>query len=195
MVSATDLPRRYHRLLNNLEQRNWKGSDGETRRLMLEILGKNEEGYWEPEDYNNFPCKDLEIINNLWNIYSQGRFGFSVQKCIYESMGPIPRGVSSSFAESFGDRLGWRTNNDWLYYRDLKFSITAPRGHLPWLGVAKNSKYYQRELWDKFLWQAIRVVDNFMGLEERGELLLSGGIFWIMFYEKTLRRCNFLENP
>ncbi|CCQ59603.1 GUN4 domain-containing protein, partial [Crocosphaera watsonii] len=32
---------------------------------------------------DNFPCEDLRIIDQLWVKYSNGQFGFSVQKQIY----------------------------------------------------------------------------------------------------------------
>ena len=31
----------------------------------------------------NFPCDDLRTIDQLWVHYSNGKFGFSVQKKIY----------------------------------------------------------------------------------------------------------------
>jgi hypothetical protein len=35
----------------------------------------------------NFPCTDLRTIDGLWVKYSNGHFGFSVQKEIYLSVG------------------------------------------------------------------------------------------------------------
>ena len=34
-----------------------------------------------------FPCKDLKTIDKLWIKHSNGHFGFSVQKRIWESLG------------------------------------------------------------------------------------------------------------
>ena len=144
MFSDTTLPRPYHRLRNYLEQQNWRESDRETRRLMLEILRKPESSYWENSDYDNFPCQDLETLDRLWRHYSQNRFGFSIQKQIYENLGDIPNGINSRFAERFGDRLGWRSDNDWLYYRNLNFSLNAPPGHLPWLGIGKQRRHQHK---------------------------------------------------
>ena len=33
--------------------------------------------------------------------------------------------------EKFGDKVGWRKKNEWLYYKDLTFSEQAPEAHLP----------------------------------------------------------------
>ena len=35
----------------------------------------------------NFPCQDLGTIDKLWVEYSDGKFGFSVQKKIYQDLG------------------------------------------------------------------------------------------------------------
>lgn len=196
MVSETTLPQRYQRLRNFLAQQNWQASDRETRRLMLEIVGKDETSYWDSVDYENFPCQDLEILDRLWVNHSQGRFGFSVQKRIYESLGAIPNRMDSKLCEKFGDRLGWRSHNDWFYYNQLRFSLISPIGQLPYFGVGKNTEENQQNLdWEEILFQAIKVVNRCFGIgqEVQGELLLRGGLFWVIFYNKTLVRCNLLS--
>jgi hypothetical protein len=65
----------------------WKEADMETRRLLVEVMGREEENSLMPEEINNFPCQDLQHINELWGQYSNGRFSFSVQKEIYQSFG------------------------------------------------------------------------------------------------------------
>ncbi|MEG3843004.1 GUN4 domain-containing protein, partial [Microcoleus sp. herbarium14] len=76
-----------------------------------------------------FPCEDLRTIDQLWVKYSNGRFGFSVQKRIYHSLGT--RKFEHKIWEAFGDRVGWRVNSEWLGKRDLKYNSKAPEGHLP----------------------------------------------------------------
>jgi hypothetical protein len=77
-------------------------------------------------DINNFPSKNLRIINQLWLHYSNGKFGFSVQKEIYQSLEK-----TKDIWENFGDHVGWRKDGKWLRYYDLDFDINAPNGHLP----------------------------------------------------------------
>jgi hypothetical protein len=74
----------------------------------------------------------LRTIDQLWVKYSNGRFGFSVQKRIYQSLGGT-REYDSEVWEKFGDKVGWRKKNQWLYYKDLTFSEKAPEAHLPGL--------------------------------------------------------------
>ncbi|WP_258004415.1 GUN4 domain-containing protein, partial [Cylindrospermopsis raciborskii] len=83
------------------------------------------------EDAENFPCKELRTIDNLWLKYSQGKFGISVQQEIYKNLGGTKQ-FDYDVWISFGDGVGWRKQGSWLDYRDLNFSLSAPTGHLPW---------------------------------------------------------------
>jgi hypothetical protein len=115
-----------------LKAGNWKKADKETLTVMLKAAGKGAENYLYSDDIKNFPCTDLRTIDQLWVKYSNGRFGFSVQKRIWESVGRDNR--------KFGDRIGWRKgmffNKVWLNYSELTFSLEArDDGHLPGLGL------------------------------------------------------------
>jgi serine/threonine-protein kinase len=128
----------YRQLDRLLASEKWKEADKETKNKMLEAAGRTEEMWLRPEDIDQFPCEDLRTINQLWVKYSKERFGFSVQKRIYESLGGT-REDDREIWEAFGDQVGWRVNNTWLYYNDLKFYTLAPGGHLPaggWSGVS-----------------------------------------------------------
>ncbi|MFM7908322.1 MAG: GUN4 domain-containing protein, partial [Microcystis sp.] len=62
---------------------------------------------------------------------SGGRFGFSVQAKIYRELGGT-REYNERVWNAFGDRVGWRVNNSWIYeWRDVTFDLKAPLGHLP----------------------------------------------------------------
>jgi hypothetical protein len=120
----------YTKLRDLLATGEWQEADEETANKMLEAAGRTEDGWLRIEDIDRFPCEDLRTIDQLWVKYSNGRFGFSVQKRIYESLGGT-REYDEKIPEAFGDRVGWRVNNTWLYYNDLKFYTLAPGGHLP----------------------------------------------------------------
>ncbi len=131
LVSAVGMD--YINLRNLLAAGKWKEADEETTRVMLKVAGREKEGFLYDKNIDNFPCEDLCTIDQLWVKYSDGRFGFSVQKRIYQSLGGT-REYNSKIWHEFCDRVGWRVNNEWLYYNDLKFNTLAPEGHLP-LGV------------------------------------------------------------
>ncbi len=131
----------YSRLQQLLAAGNWKEADKETRKVMLQVVSReSKRGWLKTEDIDNFPCEDLQTIDQLWLHYSQGKFGFSVQKEIYESLGGT-RGYNGGLFENFhqevwknfGDLVGWRKRGKWLSYRNLTFNNAAPKAHFPFL--------------------------------------------------------------
>jgi hypothetical protein len=135
-VVREEISNRYKNLLNYLANGRWREADEETGNVMLEVAGQKERGYLYPDDLNKFPCEDLRIINQLWLKFSGDRFGFSVQKEIYESLGGT-REYNWEVWEKFGDRVGWRKGDEWLSYSDLTLNEElAPKAHLPcWVHV------------------------------------------------------------
>ena len=121
----------YSKLQQLLATESWKEADRETRALLLKVSGREQEGWIRAEDFQKFPCQDLHSIDRLWIHYSKGRFGFSVQKGIWESVkGKLDNHYT--IWSRFGDRVGWRVKGNWLTYADLTFnSDSAPLGHLP----------------------------------------------------------------
>ncbi len=133
LVSAVGMD--YRQLRDLLAAGKWKEADQETARVMLKVAGREKEGWLDSSSIDNFPCEDLRTIDQLWVKYSNGRFGFSVQKRIYQSLAGTRAGYDSKVWEKFGDQVGWRNNNEWVYYNDLTFSEKAPEAHLPVWGV------------------------------------------------------------
>lgn len=107
---------------------------------MLEVAHRTKAGWLRTEDIDHFPCEDLRAIDQLWVHYSHGRFGFSVQKKIYQSLGG-KREYDVKVWRAFGDAVKWRVKGWWLNHIDLDFDLAAPKGHLPgcWVeyGVCK----------------------------------------------------------
>ncbi|WP_427158271.1 GUN4 domain-containing protein [Aliinostoc sp. HNIBRCY26] len=120
----------YSRLRDLLAAGEWKQANQETTRVMLAVMKREKEGWLRVEDVDNFPCEDLRTIDQLWVKYSNRRFGFSVQKRIYQSLGGT-RDYNNKIWQAFGDKVGWRKGGDWLYYSEITFDITAPEAHLP----------------------------------------------------------------
>ncbi|MBD2740029.1 GUN4 domain-containing protein [Coleofasciculus sp. FACHB-1120] len=134
----------YTRLEALLKAGEWQKADRKTDIIMLKISGREENGWLLKENIKNFPCEDLHTINELWVKYSNGRFGFSVQKYIWQAL------VSSNESDlkifqRFGDTVGWRVKCSWIVR--VQNSIYAPKGHLPSLefGVSRD---YLEGLWE-----------------------------------------------
>jgi hypothetical protein len=81
-----------------------------------------------------FPCEELRVIDSLWKTYSKGRFGFSVQMQIYQSVGgSLDTTISqdSKVIERFGESVGWRIDSKWIKCDDLDYTLAAPLGCHP----------------------------------------------------------------
>ncbi|WP_228009533.1 GUN4 domain-containing protein [Microcystis aeruginosa] len=125
----------YRNLEDLLKRQQWKEADEETATVMLQAANRTKEGWLREEDIDNFPCEDLRTIDQLWVKYSGGRFGFSVQAKIYRELYRELGGTreyNRRVWDAFGDRVGWRVNNSWIYYKDVTFDLKAPLGQLPW---------------------------------------------------------------
>lgn len=123
----------YIKLRDLLASGEWGAADLETLAVMLKVADREKEGSLRLEDLEKFPCTDLRTINNLWLKYSNGRFGFSIQKRIWESVGG-KSGKYDEIGKRLGNCVGWYVNNQWLSYTDLTFSLDAPEGHIPIIG-------------------------------------------------------------
>ena len=123
----------YTKLRDLLTAGEWQKADEETAKVMLKAADREEEGWLYIKDVENFPCEDLRTINQLWLHYSKGKFGFSVQKEIYESLGGRDD-YNEEVWKNFCDRIGWRKEGEYLMYKDLTFNLElAPKAHLPWV--------------------------------------------------------------
>ncbi|MDB9493982.1 serine/threonine-protein kinase [Spirulina major CS-329] len=129
----SQIPARYQRLTTLLKAGDWKGADRETAKQILAVANRTKQGWLNVDDIKHFPCEDLRAIDQLWVYYSQERFGFSIQKRIYQSLGGTMVHDAKVW-NAFGDAVGWRKGNTWLYYKDLNFNTSSQEGHLPTVG-------------------------------------------------------------
>lgn len=136
---------RYESLLDHLAEHRWYEADQETIRLIQDIEGVTDLEYLTPNDIRTFPCGQLQVLDQLWQTYSNGRFGFSVQLRIYQDVGGTLETTISqdqTLVEQWGERLGWREDNRWRKCSELDFSLAAPVGCHPsgWWNSPYGSK-------------------------------------------------------
>jgi hypothetical protein len=127
----------YTRLRDLLKAGDWKAADLETAYRMLEAVGRKSDDYIRAEDLKTFPCEDLRTIDRLWVKYSQGKWGFSVQKRIYVECGAKLDGKypGDKIWHEFCRRVGWRKDNSYVNWRDLTFDPSiSPAGEFPGFG-------------------------------------------------------------
>ncbi len=139
-----EFSKEYSKLRQFLEEQSWNKADQETIALMLKLADKEKQGYLSVQDIQTFPCADLRAIDHLWFKYSGGKFGFRVQKQIFDKyntsewyqiftlLGWINKKLEESFKNTFEFDYRWDD-------RYLEFSINAPSGHLPSFKVFKQS--------------------------------------------------------
>lgn len=127
----------YRRLQALLREQKWRKADEETYEIILKKVNRVKEGYLDYKATDRLPCNLLKDLDRLWTKYSQGKFGFSVQRKIWQELGEkIDYRIECLLAE----RLGWRIERHWLGYDQLTFSLSAPRGHFPWNGHLSQSE-------------------------------------------------------
>ncbi len=120
----------YLKLRNLLSKRHWKEAEEETVAIMLKVCAREREGFLRVEDIEKFPFPDLRTIDQLWVKYSNGRFGFSVQTSIWQSIGGTKYADWEAWCR-YGESIGWYVKGSWLWCNDLTFTLNAPVGHLP----------------------------------------------------------------
>jgi uncharacterized caspase-like protein len=137
----------YRKLRNLLKAKKWREADEETTNLILKLAHREQQNNLQVESIENIPETDLKTIDTLWVKYSNGRFGFSVQKDIWQSLRSSKAAdyvlalaigndnvANSETCIDFVNRVGWRLKDSWIEYSDLNFSDDAPPGHLPFFG-------------------------------------------------------------
>ncbi|MHC5758597.1 GUN4 domain-containing protein [Nostoc sp.] len=143
LILASDVGVDYQNLENLLKAGQWKAADQETTRVMLKVAKREQQGSLDYESIKNLPCTDLRTIDQLWVKYSNGHFGFSVQKDIWLECG----GKLDYETECLlGDRVGWRKNYRWLSLKNYDFYLSTSEGHLPSL------RYYYKMENGRFGW-------------------------------------------
>jgi len=137
----------YSRLKTLLSQENWREADEETSQVMFIAAAQANLGFDE-NFIVRFPCKDLKTIDKLWVKHSNGHFGFSVQKRIWESVGGLtnPEKIISETSidllERFRERLSWDDYN-------IEVDLSSPEGYLPFID------FYGKDWWILSLMQRL----------------------------------------
>jgi CHAT domain-containing protein len=126
------------KLEDYLQKEKWLEADEETAWIFcLVMILKGYKNWWEL--FEKFPSYTLNEIDQLWVKYSEGHFGFSVQKRIWESVKETP-GTGLSTWLNFGKQVEWlvvETLTHWEQkwrgrnYNTLSFTKESVSGSLP----------------------------------------------------------------
>ena len=161
LSKASPYQRSYKTLESLLSQQQWQRADLKTRDIIFNFNLQREE---EPnvESLINFPCEDLFTIDKLWVKYSNGKFGFSVQKNIYDRVNDNRKYYGNyrnkvRAVRKFGNQVGWLQNGESVKYPNLTFNLdTAYVGHIPAIGSWRSwmdveNVFYRLEICERRL--------------------------------------------
>jgi serine/threonine protein kinase len=146
----------------------WQEGDRLTNKIILELAAKDKIAKLTAADISQISCDVWMAIDQEWIQASNNRFGWTVQKQIWQDLGGkliYTEDTYWQFAdvyEKFSDRVGWRkprwlklglSPKIWRKYENLIFAINAPRGHLPsllfWEGFnLVDAVFYRLEICD-----------------------------------------------
>ena len=116
----------YSPLQRYLLNESFEDADRFTSSKLRELAGESavNRGYVYFTEVESIPIIDLSTLNKLWIVYSRGKFGFTVQAKILDSVG--------GRYEKLWPRIGWKKDGIWTRYpKAFNWSIEAPSGHMP----------------------------------------------------------------
>lgn len=109
-----------------LVQQKFQDADQQTLQKLCELAGPTavRRNWLYFTEVGQFPSTDLQTLNTLWYVYSEGRFGFSVQRDLW-------LGVGKNW-DKLWPKIGWKAGNSWTRYpQEFTWDRAAPVGHLP----------------------------------------------------------------
>ncbi len=116
----------YAPLQKNLLAEEFEEADRFTSAALRQLAGKDakKRGYVYFSEVPPMSGHDLVTIDRLWRIYSQGKFGFSIQARLLNSL--------KGRYELLWPRIGWKKDGVWTRYpSSFDWSMKAPEGHMP----------------------------------------------------------------
>ncbi|MDX2231551.1 MAG: GUN4 N-terminal ARM-like repeat domain-containing protein [Leptolyngbyaceae cyanobacterium bins.349] len=109
-----------------LAKQDFQAADQLTLQKLCELAGEVavQRNWIYFTEVEQFPAIDLQTINALWLIHSEGKFGFSVQRELWLSLGKN--------WDKLWPKIGWKDGINWTRYpQGFTWDLTAPKGHLP----------------------------------------------------------------
>lgn len=155
----SDVGMDYVPLATMLASGEFNEADQFTRDALIVLAGSKEAGrnfvYWT--EVRDIPNTDLATIERLWNKFSKGKFGYSVQKKKWKS--------SKGDFEVFCKKIGWTTQDGdverkkrWFGASEFTYDVKkAQEGHLPLTSALRGTSLIKELLkhpvWDNDDWK------------------------------------------
>jgi|TARA_B100000475_G_scaffold101392_1_gene73795 hypothetical protein len=159
LVSAKGID--YEPLMEQLRIGDYMAADQTTRDVLIEMAGEEamKRGYVYWTEARQLPNEDLATVENLWLHYSDGKFGYTVQKNVWR----LQKGVFDKFC----DKIGWTTTDEitgqprkrrWFGDSEFFYSLDkAPKAHLPLTSALRGTQLLkallQHQVWETEEWK------------------------------------------
>ncbi|XWS13230.1 hypothetical protein CRYUN_Cryun36dG0019900 [Craigia yunnanensis] len=143
-TSTTSQPISFDTLQHHLSTQNFRQADEETRSLLIVLAGEaaQKRGYVFFSEVQFISEADLKAIDDLWKQYSNKKFGYSVQKRLWQK-------VNKDFTKFFL-KVGWMkkldTEVEQYNYRAFpnefvwELNDETPEGHLPLTNALRGTQ-------------------------------------------------------
>ena len=137
-------------------------ADQFTRDNLIKIAGPASQArnfvYWT--EVKDIPSTDLATMERLWLQFSNGNFGYSIQKRVWD--------IENGNFDNFIRRIGWTTKMEDGSERKLKWFTKpnnefiydpekAPKGHLPLTSALRGTQLVKQlmehPVWNKYDWK------------------------------------------
>ena len=135
------------------------GADDFTRNNLIKIAGpgavKRQFVYWT--EVKDIPATDLATMERLWLEFSNGNFGYSIQKRIWD--------IENGDFDNFIRRIGWTKIDNgeerklkWFGANEFIYDVEkAPKGHLPLTSALRGTQLLKQlmehSVWTKYDWK------------------------------------------
>lgn len=138
----------YQPLQNLLIKQNFQEADKLTQQYLCKLAGldHNSNRKWLYfTDIAIIPSADLLNIDLLWQIYSRGKFGFSIQRQIWMN--------NNRNWKIFWEKIGWTKKEiPCRYPLEFIWTLDAPAGHLPLFNQLRGMQVLSA-LFNHIIWQ------------------------------------------
>ena len=137
----------YKELNQLLKEQKFQEADQVTQKYLLKLVNKkkmNSKKWLYFTEIYLIPAYDLFIIDLLWQIYSDNKFGFSIQRRIWLS--------HNESWNIFLEKIGWCKQGHMKRYPDeFIWNMNAPKGHLPLFNQIRGNQVllslFQHHIW------------------------------------------------
>jgi hypothetical protein len=128
----SDVGINYQPLQQLLAQSNWEAAATETKYLIFQITDRNGhppigQDWVTTAGVQNFPCRDLKTMNELWVKASDHHYGFTTQTKLWgQTFAPQALKRDPQRWARYRDRLGWRPRKDKEFQPDIEGRLPEP---------------------------------------------------------------------